>query len=310
MKFKSAGVILYFNLLVEIFRKCRQKLFRFASCSNSEYRTRNPNSLLSDSQRTPYEETVVLLTQSPSRFKTFRRNPNYREILEHVGVRLGDLYLEKIKYYDEDLRVSLPILKSLGNVGKPFRYFFKEVGLASPTALRYLSTGLEITHCFHEKDTRRIAEIGMGFGGLGQVLNKLIKVDNIDFFDLPSVMNLSERYLEESESDLNFTFQEIDNYGVSNLDLCISNYAFSELPKSLQLTYLSKVCQKSSCGYLIMNSGLGDSTYRNSGKLSILEILDFLPTAQVYEEIPNSGPDNYLILWGHTLEPYRALRLR
>jgi hypothetical protein len=79
----------------------------------------------------------------------------------------------------------------------------------------------------------------------------------------------------------------------------MSNYAFSELPSDLQKIYIEKVLGKSERGYLIMNSGMTNHSGRSDGKLTLEELRKFLPEFQIFEEIPNTGPDNYVIVWGH-----------
>jgi hypothetical protein len=83
-------------------------------------------------------------------------------------------------------------------------------------------------------------------------------------------------------------------------DLVISNYAFSELPSDLQKIYVEKVLSKSDRGYLVMNSGMTNYSGRSGGKLTLEELRILLPEFQVFKEIPNTGPDNYVIVWGHS----------
>ena len=47
-----------------------------------------------------------------------------------------------------------------------------------------------------------------------------------------------------------------DTKKINKIDLLINNYAFSELPKNLQIKYLEEVISKSTHGYMTMNSGL------------------------------------------------------
>jgi len=81
--------------------------------------------------------------------------------------------------------------------------------------------------------------------------------------------------------------------------LVISNYAFSELPLELQKIYIEKVIRKSKRGYLIMNSGMNNFSGRSDGKLHLAELRTLLPVFEILDEIPNTGPDNYVIVWGH-----------
>jgi hypothetical protein len=46
-----------------------------------------------------------------------------------------------------------------------------------------------------------------------------------------------------------------------------------------------------------MNSGRSNITGRSEGKLSLNEIRNYIPNLQVKEEVPLTGPDNYIIYW-------------
>ena len=94
-------------------------------------------------------------------------------------------------------------------------------------------------------------------------------------------------------------FEDLRELPDKNWDLVISNYAFSELPKSLQLDYVEKVLTRSKRGYLIMNSGKSNISGFSKGKLTLKELEDLLPGVEILEEVPNTGPDNYVLVWGH-----------
>ena len=47
-----------------------------------------------------------------------------------------------------------------------------------------------------------------------------------------------------------------------------------------------------------MNSGLG-KTDRSRGKLSLDDLRNALPPFEVLPEEPLTGPENYIIVWGH-----------
>ncbi len=81
-------------------------------------------------------------------------------------------------------------------------------------------------------------------------------------------------------------------------DLTISNYAFSELPYEVQKEYLEKILKKSKRGYMIMNSGRTNFSGRSTGKMTLKELNREIPTLEVREEYPKTGPDNYVLIWG------------
>ena len=95
-------------------------------------------------------------------------------------------------------------------------------------------------------------------------------------------------------------FRNIQIDSETGFDFAISNYAFSELPKTIQEIYLRTVLAKSKSGYMIMNSGLTNYTGRGEGKLSLDEIRKHLPNSVVVQENPLTSKDNYILIWGNT----------
>ena len=146
-------------------------------------------------------------------------------------------------------------------------------------------------------DLGSVAEIGCGYGGQALVNDQLLEVKHTTLFDLPFVNKLIERYLDTYLLNGAYKVTTINKEVCRDYDLVISNYAFSELPKKLQLKYIDKLLAKSSRGYLTMNSGLVDSC--SAGKLSIDELRDILPQFEVFEENPLTSPYNYIIAWGY-----------
>ena len=80
-------------------------------------------------------------------------------------------------------------------------------------------------------------------------------------------------------------------------DLVISNYAFSELPKNLQLKYIEKVVGNSKNGYMTMNSGASESVLQGD-YLSINELKNKIKNLKIIDEIPKTKSGNYIIVWG------------
>ena len=119
-------------------------------------------------------------------------------------------------------------------------------------------------------------------------------------YDLPVVLDLAEKTLERAELiSSSFTKKSIDPVEPEIYDLVISNYAFSELPEAVQRDYIAKMLGASRCGYITMNSGRSNISGRSTGKMSLLEITELLPPCEILEEDPKTGPDNYIIVWGH-----------
>ena len=111
------------------------------------------------------------------------------------------------------------------------------------------------------------------------------------------MIQLSNVYLNSVNSKLKFTSSGLSSDKNTTWDVVISNYAFSELHRDLQLSYIERVIANSKSGYIIMNSGRSNITGRSEGKLRLDEIRNYIPNLQVKEEVPLTGPDNYIIYW-------------
>lgn len=251
---------------------------------------------LSDSQSIYYESAVRDILFYKHIFNRFRRIYNYREILEHVSFSLGLRYLERMKEIKPINLYLMEQFKKNDDVGKPRKYYYGEIGYFSPTTLRYISVASEMERIFGKRKFQRVAEIGGGYGGQACVLDKMEFFDEYIMFDLHNVQKLICRYLD-LQGVKNVSFPSIEAFELDDIDFVVSNYAFSELPGNLQQQYLEKVLKKARNGYLIMNSGKTNLTGRSSGKLTLKEIQQQIKNIQVIPEIPNTGPDNYVLFW-------------
>ncbi len=250
----------------------------------------------SDSEVTFYQSSVRDIIKKDKSFKRFRRIYDYREILEHVDYELGLRYLNKIKSIDTQLLSDFDKFRLNDVLGMPRKFNFPSIGKASPTTIRYVAVAAEIKELFKGQKIESIVEVGAGYGGQAFVLDAMSYFTKYCIFDLPEVQVLTAKYL----SLLNISgieYLDIHSIEYCESDLVISNYAFSELPKNLQEVYLERVLRHAKNGYLLMNSGMSNSTGRSIGKLSISQIKESLPHLQVLTENPLTGPDNYLIIW-------------
>lgn len=255
----------------------------------------------SDSEVSFYVSSVNKINSNPKKFLRFRRIYNYREILEHVSYSQGMEYLKKINVQNPNLHANFPKTHINDLVGKPRTYKYLQGIDVSPTTLRYFSVASEIQSIFGSDLSGNVVEIGGGYGGQCSILQEFFKVREYAIFDLPNVQVLIGKYLKTIGRSEVVKFPAMGTAQNSSINFAISNYAFSELPREIQIWYLENILQKADAGYMIMNSGRDDFTGRNSGKLSIHEIQAVLSNSEIIEETPKTNPDNYVLIWGKNL---------
>jgi putative sugar O-methyltransferase len=263
----------------------RQKSFAHAE----EYR--------SDSENGYYASSIMQALKDQSSFDNFKRNYDYRKILEHVSEEQGAQYLKVLQSRNDGvLEAGLSSVLLSDNVGNPIKFKYQGFNYKlSPTTLRYLKVTSDLKILFGE-NLGNVAEIGCGYGGQALVNDQLLNVTFAHLFDLPFVNMLIDRYLNTQLLRGAYRTTVINNTLPQDYDLVISNYAFSELPKMLQLAYIKKVIARSKHGYLTMNSGTGSS--RSTGKLTLDELKGLLPKFSLIEEEPQTAAHNYIIVWG------------
>lgn len=254
----------------------------------------------SDSDSTEYTSFVASTVVSKKKQSKFRRDYRYRLILEHVDFHLGYEYLRLLRTPTlNSYRENVPLI-NLSKVGSPRVFYYPNLGWVSPTIIRYLYVNQRIQDLFGERSFQKVAEIGIGFGGQFAISSKSLNVDEFSMYDLPAVLDLAEKTLENAQLlSSKFVKKSVSPVQPEIYDLVISNYAFSELPKTIQLDYIKKVLETSRRGYITMNSGRSDFSGRSVGKMSLQEIIELLPPCEVLEEVPKTGPDNYILVWGH-----------
>ncbi len=240
-----------------------------------------------------YFDFCTLASKDNQVFAKFRSCRQYQEILEHVDFNLGKKYLglaiengfsiQEVKILvDEDF-------------GAPPRFSYGGIGRVSPTQLRYAKVLSEIEMLFGKLDGVNIVEIGVGYGGQAAQILLRHNVNSYLLVDLAPVVDLATKYINKRikiDSDI-----LSKNIPYSQIDLLISNYAFSELSREIQEEYFEKYILNSKCGYVIFNQ------FRISGwdSWTADEFLSRKSGSRVTDEIPLTAKENVLIVWGGQL---------
>jgi hypothetical protein len=195
---------------------------------------------------------------------SFKRDPSYTEMLEHVSPELGHRYFETIKSVhglgDSDIlsfcakndRIGSPRLASIYGM------------TVSPSSLRYIHHALLILkHCARIGNrTPSIVEVGCGYGGLALALDHYsrrfdINIKTYTLIDLDDPLGLQKLYLSKHALSFPVRFESASTYGsaVSGTDnVLVSCYCFSEIGSREQQNYLTTLFPKCSNGFLLWNN--------------------------------------------------------
>lgn len=252
-----------------------------------------------------YPEFCYAASRHDEVFTNFKRHPIYTQVLEHVTAEQGKDYLEIILSID-DLKLDVDkwkILLKNDSIGNPRTATYNFGGnslTCSPTTLRYIKVAADIVSLFDTEQIKTVAEIGAGYGGQCRVLMNILPITEYNLVDLPEVLALDERFLNETGSQ-NGGVRFIDGthlYHDVSSDLFISNYAFSELIRPVQDVYLEKIVLKAKAGYITWNGGTIAPMF-GTGGYSLKEILSIIPNATTIPEKPLTAPQNCIIIWGN-----------
>lgn len=227
-------------------------------------------------------------------FARFRRSATYMWILEHVTREQGNAYLEEIRRRPREAS-RFEALLTEREAGGPRRYRFGELGLVSPTTMRYAKVASDLDELFGPLDGLRIAEIGIGYGGQCRVIESLWTPASYELYDLPEVLALAGRFLDASGVDrATIVAHDGRDPERAEVDLVVSNYAFSELRREIQDGYLENVIATAKRGYLTYNH-ISPPELRS---YTAEEFVAMIPGAHVLPETPLTDPENVVVVWG------------
>ena len=239
-----------------------------------------------------YPRFALEASENEAKFYNFRRSPEIISTLEHVTDAQGQMYLDFIirnKYF------SISQIKEMctENVGNPVKNKYDYIGEASPTTLRYIKVLGDLEKNFGNISNFRVTEIGIGYGGQARILTSNFTPREYNLIDLDEVLKLGQKFLTSCTSYESFNYISGNQVEDLHSDLVISNYAFSELTRSVQEEYLNKVIANSKRGYVTYNNINPD--YFDS--YTIDEFALKIPNSRIIEEIPLTHPENKIVIW-------------
>lgn len=232
----------------------------------------------------------------------FRANPDYRTILEHVPEEEGRACFDMLD--DASIKALLGASERADRIGGAQLFDFGG-RMLSPTTVRYAKVLQDLTRIFPAfQRFDSVAEIGIGYGGQARVVSDYLTstggaLKTYDLIDILPVTLLSQNYLDNFRLRFACRFMtksQIPRDGA--WDLAVSNYAFSEFDRELQTEYLENVLLRSRCGYLTMNTGMNGFNPWNADSYVAEELLTLLPNSAILAEQPQTGPSNYILVFG------------
>lgn len=225
-------------------------------------------------------------------FKVFRSDPLYKDVLEHVPHYLGVEYARRLKGTVSVQRLRNRI-KLIDQEGSPWRFRYRSIGLASPTTLRYMYLAKLMQSLISPNQVRSVCEIGCGFGGQSLALVDFYNISEYTFVDLPSVLDLTKRYIQGSKTSFVSNFNSHEEQNRKKFDLLVSNYAFSELTREYQDKYMREYVMNASSGFILWNP----LSVQYLDGYSLPELLSKIPGALSIPEDPSSFEGNCVIYW-------------
>jgi putative sugar O-methyltransferase len=246
---------------------------------------------LSDNQL--YPQVCIQASNDYKVFNNFRRNPFYNQILEHVSEQQGSDYLQIISK-DLEILASIDNFKQNDNWGNPRTYEYPNIGIISPTTLRYIKVLTDIKMYFQTADNLDICEIGVGYGGQCRVINAYFKPATYSLVDIQPALSLAQRFLDNYILHSRLAYTTMNELPQREYDLVISNYAFTELPRTIQDVYLNRVIMKSKKGYITYN----EITPEEFCSYKLEELINIIPGAKIFKEEPLTYAKNCIIVWG------------
>jgi len=201
-----------------------------------------------------YKDICQIFVNDDNAFAHFRTyGPDYNRVIEHVSQAQGQQYLISALGTYPRLIDNLDRVRKNDAVGRPAVYPYSNVGLFSPTTLRYAKVMADIYKHMGGFDIgKNVIEIGGGYGGQCRIINEFMNPETYTIIDLPIVNQLQEKYLSRFhtcpiEYVCDPTLEELKG---KKFDFVISNWAFDELLPEYQEIYFETIIKNSKHGYL------------------------------------------------------------
>jgi putative sugar O-methyltransferase len=241
-----------------------------------------------------YETVCRQAVANDEVFKTFKSNPDYTYMLEHVTYEQGLGYISEIQKTAPQLIHHIECFATNDSLGTPNTFWYSELNMEiSPTTLRYVKVLADLINTFGYLTSLDIVEIGVGYGGQCKIINDYFVVNSYTLIDLPDVLALAKKYLNCYEIQ-NTVYLTQNDVSEARHDLCLSNYAFTEISGVNQRFYANTVIHNSRRGYITCNH-LGQRV--KDGGMAVHEIQNLSECGFFIDEVPKTGEHNAIYIW-------------
>ena len=194
-------------------------------------------------------------SDDPSAFAQFRKQPWMINATAGIPeVMENRIWHQLNSVCNEWFESNRKAIKQCDAVGGPRQN--EQHGMLSPEMIRYAYRAFCLTSVFGSMNGLNVVEIGGGFGALAAVLCMTENIASYTIVDLPAVLRLQRKYLEEvgvSTECLFVATEQVADY-IWKPDLVISDCALSELTDETRDLYAEHIIASSPCGSMKFNS--------------------------------------------------------
>ncbi len=220
-----------------------------------------------------YRAACAEAAAQPPAAWTFKADPRYTRILEHVTPAQGEAFLDLVRagfpaVWDRVRREFAALAGENDDLGRPVRARFPDLGTdCSPSNLRYLYHALRVLRHAQALGLAdlRVVELGGGYGGLALYVSRLaplfgVAVGDYVIVDVPEAGALQAAYARA----LALPLRTADGLSAAALEgafrpddgaprFLVSNYAFSEFDAETRAWYEARLVRKCTHGFLVWN---------------------------------------------------------
>jgi hypothetical protein len=233
----------------------------------------------------PYLEVCREAINNPVVFDSFRNNSIYTGIVSEPSYNVGLACVSEIKKeFIHDPKLLNKFSQS-DSVGHPALYFYNELErVMSSATMRYIRILIELKNTFGSLDDIDIIEIGSGYGGQCKIIYDLFTPKSYTLVDLPEALEVARKYLHYFRIPV--IYRAINDLNYSSYNLCISNFAYSEIEREEQQFYEKDIIRFSHAGYMICN-----------GHVTKEFMMSLKKNGSISSEIPETCVDNFVYTW-------------